>query len=122
MLCLDSADAAKKAKIQSLGVRLWEMPESDGHLSWSAFRARCAEAGICGVYVEAGPSLATALMEQGRLDYLYIYKAPKFMADAEAKGIGTKRQTASMADALHLEQVQHEILGDDVLTRGRLVS
>lgn len=121
VLCLESADGNRKKKIRGLGVGLWELPDVDGHLDWTAFRQRCAEEEISAVYIEAGPALATELIESRKVDYLFIYKAAKFMADAASRGLGSERQTATMADALQLSEVRHEIFGDDVLTRGKLV-
>lgn len=120
ILCLATADPQRKAAATRTGVEIWELPADCGHLDWTAFRARCAGAGICGVYIEAGPSLATEVIEWAKVDYLFIYQAPKFMADAAARGIGSQRQTTTMAEAIQLGNVHHQILGEDVLTRGKL--
>lgn len=122
VLCLASADADRKALATEIGLQLWELPEERGHLDWTAFRARCAKEGICGVYLECGPSLATEIIEARKADYFFVYKAAKFMADSTAKGIGSERQTTSMGEAFQLEDLHHEILGEDVLTRGRLAA
>lgn len=122
VLCLESSGTERKALAAEIGLQLWELPEERGHIDWSAFRDRCAKQGICGVYLECGPSLATEVIEGTKADYLFVYKAAKFMADKAAKGIGSERQTTSMSDAFQLEEVHHEILGKDVLTRGRLTS
>jgi len=121
VLCLENADPAGKLKLQDLGVTYWELPESEGHLDWLEFCKRCVEEGICGVYIEAGPVLATELIESGKADYVFIYQAPKFMADSAARGIGSDRGTCAMEQAFRLGDVRHEIFGDDVLTRGRLL-
>ena len=121
VLALDTADEEAKAKLRSRGVELWELPaDGQGHLDWHAFRARCADCGICGVYVEAGPALATQVIETHKADYLFVYQAPKFLADSAAHGIGSERQTAVMGEAFELESVRHEVFGQDVLTRGGL--
>lgn len=120
VLCLESADSERKARAGEIGLQVWELPEVKGHIDWSAFRERCAKETICGVYIECGPSLATEIIETKKVDYLFVYKAAKFMADSATRGIGSERQTLSMGDAFHLEAVHHQILGDDVLTRGRL--
>ncbi|MEO0509562.1 MAG: bifunctional diaminohydroxyphosphoribosylaminopyrimidine deaminase/5-amino-6-(5-phosphoribosylamino)uracil reductase RibD [Verrucomicrobiota bacterium] len=120
VLCLKSADRTRKKAILELGLALWELNEEDGHLDWSQLRQLCAQEGIIGIYVESGPTLATELIENRKVDYLFIYKAPKFMADSVAPGIGSKRGSAKMSDAFELLGVHHEIFGDDVLIRGRL--
>ncbi|MGB0745309.1 MAG: RibD family protein, partial [Opitutales bacterium] len=120
VLCLKTAEQSRKEKILAMGVGLWELPDSGGHLDFEAFRQRCAQEGICGVYIECGPAMATALLEAHKADYVFIYKAAKFMVDSAARGIGSERQTTTMADAIQLKEVKHEIFGDDVLTRGTL--
>ena len=120
VLCGAESDVAQREQLKVLGVTVWELPEVNGRLDWTAFRARCAEEGICAVYVETGPSLASSLLEQGLADYVFIYQAPKFMSDCATPGLGSARQTQSMRDALELHNVRHTILGEDILTRGSL--
>ncbi len=120
VLCGADSDVDLRAKLTAHGVSVWELPEVDGHLDWAAFRTRCAEEGICGVYVETGPTLASSLLERQLADYVFIYQAPKFMSDCATPGIGSARHTQSMRDALQLNHVRHAILGEDILTRGSL--
>ena len=89
-------------------------------MDWGAFRQRCVDQEICGVYIETGPLLASRLLERQLVDYAFIYQAPKFMSDCVTPGIGSARETQSMRDALQLTNVRHTILGDDILTRGSL--
>jgi len=120
VLCGPAADVDLRGQLTAQGVSVWELPEVDGHLDWGAFRQRCAEEAICGVYVETGPLLASSLLERQLVDYAFIYQAPKFMSDCATPGIGSARETQSMRDALQLTNVHHAILGDDILTRGSL--
>jgi riboflavin biosynthesis pyrimidine reductase len=120
VLCLESANDGMKQQLRDAGIGVWELPEEQGHLSWEAFRARCVQEEIFGVYIEVGPSLATALIEGAKVDYLFVYQAPKFMADAGAKGIGSDRRTIDMGQAIALCEVRHEQFGEDWLTRGRI--
>jgi diaminohydroxyphosphoribosylaminopyrimidine deaminase/5-amino-6-(5-phosphoribosylamino)uracil reductase len=120
VLCLEAADPERKAAFRDAGIAMWELPEDRGHLDWSAFRERCRKEGICAVYIECGSALATEVIEHGKVDYFFVYKAPKFMSDLRSPGIGSERDTQSMADAFSLRQVHHEIFGDDVLIRGKL--
>jgi diaminohydroxyphosphoribosylaminopyrimidine deaminase/5-amino-6-(5-phosphoribosylamino)uracil reductase len=120
VLCSTDCDAALRDQLRALGVTVWELPQVDGRLDWTAFRARCTEEEICAVYVETGPALASSLLEQGLADYAFIYQAPKFISDCATPGIGSARHTQSMRDALELHNVRHTILGEDILTRGSL--
>ncbi|CAA6689762.1 MULTISPECIES: bifunctional diaminohydroxyphosphoribosylaminopyrimidine deaminase/5-amino-6-(5-phosphoribosylamino)uracil reductase RibD [unclassified Lentimonas] len=120
VLCGPAADVERRGRLTAKGVSVWELPEAAGHLDWEAFRKRCADEGICGVYVETGPVLASSLIERELADYAFIYQAPKFMSDSETPGIGSARDTQSMREALQLNDVRHAILGEDILTRGSL--
>jgi diaminohydroxyphosphoribosylaminopyrimidine deaminase/5-amino-6-(5-phosphoribosylamino)uracil reductase len=120
VLCSVESDAALRAQLRAHGVTVWELPLVDGQLDWTVFRARCRDAGICAVYVETGPSLASNLLTQQLADYAFIYQAPKFINDSASPGLGAARQTQSMQDALELKAVRHTILGADVLIQGHL--
>lgn len=120
VLCGATADGARRDRLTAHGVSVWELPEVAGHLDWDVFRRRCAREALCGVYIETGPSLASAVLEQSLAEYAFIYQAPKFMSDCASLGIGSARNTQSMHDALRLHHVRHAILGDDILTRGYL--
>lgn len=121
VLCGAGAEVGLRGKLSAQGVAIWELPEVDGHLDWEVFLQRCADEGLCGVYVETGPTLASSILERRLADYAFIYQAPKFMSDCATPGIGTERDTQTMRDALKLGDVRHEIFGEDILTRGKLV-
>jgi riboflavin biosynthesis pyrimidine reductase len=110
--------AESREIIEASGIELWGLPEANGHLDWQAFRERCKEADICGVYLEVGPSLATSVIENQLADYLFIYQAPKLMSDAAAPGLGSLRNSKSMDEVFALRSMRMENYGEDRLTRG----
>jgi diaminohydroxyphosphoribosylaminopyrimidine deaminase/5-amino-6-(5-phosphoribosylamino)uracil reductase len=120
VLCSAHAAGRLKDSEPANGISIWTLPESNGHLDWQAFRRRCVESSICGVYVETGPSLATEVVEAQLVDYLYIYQAPKLLSDADAPGLGSSRQTDSIGEAFTLRALKQESFGEDRLTRGFL--
>ena len=97
---------------------LWPLPESGGHLDWMALRQRCVEEKIYGVYIETGPKLATAVIENYLVDYLFIYQAPKLMCDSGSHGLGSLRNSKSMDEVFSFKEPQFIRLGKDILTRG----
>ncbi len=118
VLCSEAAASEARERADRLGITLWPLPEVNEHLDWKAFRRRCAEEGICGVYVEVGPTLATRVIEGSLADYLFIYQAPTLMSDAAAPGLGSLRHSQSMDEAIVLRELRFSSLGDDRLTRG----
>ncbi len=117
VVCSENADT--KA-FEAAEITYWQLPEHNGHIDLTAFRERCATEQIYGVYFEPGPGLASALIEEHAIDYLFHYIAPKYMSDAQAAGIGRVRQTEHMDAAIQLKQVQHANFGPDHLVRGFL--
>jgi diaminohydroxyphosphoribosylaminopyrimidine deaminase/5-amino-6-(5-phosphoribosylamino)uracil reductase len=121
VICSPSASETLRKRIAAQGITLWELPDADdGHLDWSIFRKRCAKHGLTGIYIECGPTLATALIDQHTVDYIFSYHAPKFMVDSSSVGLGLPRETQSMQEAVELKQVRYAILGEDILSRGFL--
>lgn len=103
---------ADAAWYEAEGVRIWALPGDPGSFleTWSA---RCAEGRIVGVMVEAGPRLASAMLEEGEADMLFAYVAPKLGGDpAHGPWFGSA--------SLPLEEVRTQKLGQDVLFRGRI--
>lgn len=118
VVCHSDVAKAAKDRAEALGLRLWCLPAKDGYFDWAAFRQRCAESGIYGVYIETGPQLATFLIEERGADYAFVYQAPKFLCDAAAPGIGSLRNTDSMDTAIHLRHQKMDTFGEDRLIRG----
>ncbi|MDQ8208201.1 bifunctional diaminohydroxyphosphoribosylaminopyrimidine deaminase/5-amino-6-(5-phosphoribosylamino)uracil reductase RibD [Coraliomargarita sp. SDUM461003] len=120
LLCAESAATELQARAARHDIEVWILPEVEGQLDWQAFRARCLEAEIYGVYVEVGPRLATRVIESALVDYLFIYQAPKLLADAAAPGLGSLRNTQHMHQAWTLQALRRAQFGEDHLTRGFL--
>jgi len=68
--------------------------------------------GINEVWVEAGPRLGGALLEQGWVDELVIYLAPKLLGDA-ARGLFRLPQWSSLAECVDLRIDELRAVGDD---------
>ena len=120
VLCADAASDCLRTRAKDLNIMLWQLPEAKGHLDWQAFRKRCAEAKIYGIYVEVGPTLATEFIEGDLADYLFVYQAPKLLSDASAPGIGSLRNSQSMGEVFALRDLRQANFGGDRLIRGFL--
>jgi diaminohydroxyphosphoribosylaminopyrimidine deaminase/5-amino-6-(5-phosphoribosylamino)uracil reductase len=96
-------------------MNFWELDGLD------AFISKCRDEGIWGVYVEGGSSLLSSFLNEHRLDYLFWYRAPKFLADAEAIPAFSGQSTTRMDDAFQLSDSRTVDLGEDQVTRGFVV-
>jgi diaminohydroxyphosphoribosylaminopyrimidine deaminase/5-amino-6-(5-phosphoribosylamino)uracil reductase len=105
-------------KLNSMGVRTWVLSSAAPKVSFADFRKKCAEEGITGVFFEGGAQLLSELLQARELDYLFSYQAPVLFGDDKGKTIFRGLRTEHLENAVRLERVRHETLGDDVLTRG----
>lgn len=113
------AGAQTLANLSSrFGIRIWVLPQGDDVAGFDAFARRCFAEGITGVLVESGGRLISSLLHAGALDYLFAYRAPKILADADAQPAFRGAITPSVGDGWHLEKVRHATFGDDQLMRG----
>ncbi len=105
-------------KLASMGVKAWVLNASTPKVNFQDFRARCAQEGITGVFFEGGAQLLSEALQARELDYLFTYHAPVLFADDKGKAILRGLRTETLANAIRLERVRHEVLGEDALMRG----
>lgn len=105
-------------KLNALGVKTWVLSSLSPKVNFHDFRRRCAAEGITGVFFEGGAQLLSELLQARELDYLFTYHAPVLLADDKGKTILRGLRTETLAEAIRLEHVRHEIHGDDSLMRG----
>jgi len=88
----------------------------DGRAELDDLLRQLGELGVTQLLVEGGQKLATALIAAGQVDALALFLAPKLLGNGLA-WLQTG-PTQKMADALQLEDVQVELLGEDLLLTG----
>ncbi|MDD3180746.1 MAG: bifunctional diaminohydroxyphosphoribosylaminopyrimidine deaminase/5-amino-6-(5-phosphoribosylamino)uracil reductase RibD [Opitutaceae bacterium] len=105
-------------KLNAAGVKTWVLPASTPRVNFSDFRQRCIEEGIVGVFFEGGAQLLSEMLQAREIDYLLAYRAPVLFADDKGKTILRGLRTETLANAVRLGNVRHEVHGDDELMRG----
>ncbi len=107
-------------KLRDMGVQVWVLPSATQRAPWPAFRQKCVEEKITGVYFEGGVQLVSQILQDRQLDYYFVYRAPVLLADDRAKPMLNGLRTDKLANAVRLADVHAEALGEDTLTRGRV--
>ncbi|MDB6126881.1 MAG: riboflavin biosynthesis protein RibD [Verrucomicrobia bacterium] len=107
-------------KLKELGVQVWTLPSATQRVPISEFRKRCAQERISGVYLEGGAHLISQIVQDRQMDYFFVYRAPILLADDRAKPVLSGLRTEKLMNAIRLEDVRHEVFGEDMLTRGRV--
>ncbi|MDP0497214.1 MAG: bifunctional diaminohydroxyphosphoribosylaminopyrimidine deaminase/5-amino-6-(5-phosphoribosylamino)uracil reductase RibD [Verrucomicrobiota bacterium JB024] len=115
----DSTDAPRRLKVlEDQGVTVWSMR---AERFFETFLEKCTQAQITGVYVEGGSSLLGLLLEEHRIDYLFSYRAPVFLADPQALPALQGLVSTTLDAAPRLNNIRHALYGDDQLMRGHIV-
>jgi len=117
----ESASPANRRSIEARGVACWALPGHAPEQFWRAFRQQCAEAGVTGLWIEGGGGLLSDLLANQQLDYLFAYRAPKILADCDARPAFHSLTPETIDDGVSLDDIHHQPFGPDVLTQGKLV-
>jgi diaminohydroxyphosphoribosylaminopyrimidine deaminase/5-amino-6-(5-phosphoribosylamino)uracil reductase len=107
-------------KLRNLGVQVWVLETPTQRVGFGAFRRKCIEEKVTGVYFEGGALLISELLRARELDYLFAYRAPLLFADDKAKTMFAGLRPEKVEHAVRLADVRHEVFGDDSLMRGRV--
>ena len=114
--------------------RFYVIHDNDDALAWrelgmdvvlvenyeAAFKHLAAD-GCLQVLLEGGGKLHAACLEGGISNELLLYQAPLLIGGVDAMSFWHGAGVETMQDALHIANIQRQILGDDMLIRGDIV-
>jgi len=95
------------------GVEQFVVPEHNGQLDLVLMMMQLGKRQINSLWVEAGPTLAGALLQAGLVDELIVYVAPKLLGD-DARGLCRLPGLERLADAPALKFSEIRQVGPDV--------
>lgn len=94
-------------------VRTIQVPEHNGHLDLVLLLMLLGKQQINSLWVEAGPTLAGALLQAGVVDELIMYVAPKLLG-SDARGLCVLPGLEKLADAPQFQFKEIRYTGPDV--------
>ncbi|WP_174508220.1 bifunctional diaminohydroxyphosphoribosylaminopyrimidine deaminase/5-amino-6-(5-phosphoribosylamino)uracil reductase RibD [Klebsiella oxytoca] len=94
-------------------VRTLQVPEHNGHLDLVLLMMQLGKQQVNSIWVEAGPTLAGALLLAGVVDELIVYIAPKLLGNA-ARGLCALPGLEKLQDAPHFKFNEIRHVGPDV--------
>lgn len=118
-LILVAGAGAGKQRVQARenrGAKVWQLPA--GQVDLTRVLQRAARAGLRRVLIEGGSRVATSALRLGLVDRLAVVVAPKILG-AGLHAIGPLG-IDSIGDAIALEEVKVESIGDDFLFTARV--
>jgi diaminohydroxyphosphoribosylaminopyrimidine deaminase/5-amino-6-(5-phosphoribosylamino)uracil reductase len=114
------AHASSRARRLAPGVEALRCRRGKGGVDLRDLLAKLAERGVTHLLVEGGAHVHARFLEEGLVDRVAVFVAPK-LAGGDGVPLLAGRGPARMADALRLDEVQVERVGEDVLVQGRPV-
>ncbi len=112
-------DAAKLEVLQVMGVRTLHAPNAQGQVDIAAVMQALTALPCNEVLIEAGATLSGAFMQQGLVDELLLYYAPKLMGD-QSRGMLSLPAWTQMTDTLSLQLQDVRQFGQDLRIRATL--
>jgi len=117
---IGTTELASKKKIEELrrvkGVRIVVQRSKNGKCSLKTFLKRLAILGIVNIFVEGGSRLAGSLMDEGLVDEVMFFIAPKIIGGGYTSigGAGAR----NIRQAAVLSEVKVKRMGEDIFVRG----
>lgn len=102
----------KIAQLHNAGAETWHCATLE------ALMQRCGEEKIDSILVEGGGTINEAFLRAGLIDEVYAFIAPKLIGGAAAKTPIEGEGFGKLSEALHLNNIKVEMIGNDVLIHG----
>ena len=111
-----ATDAGAKAqRLHALGVEVLHVPQDAvGHVAVRPLLRALGEKGIDSLLVEGGSGIHGAFFDEGAVDEVVVYLAPKVVGGADAPGPVAGAGAAKMAEATALGRPRAHALGGDL--------
>lgn len=74
--------------------------------------------GISSIFVEGGPTISAALLEENLIDKIHCFVAPKIIGGVAAPGVVGGYGIDNLHEAILLESISSEFIGQDILISG----
>lgn len=113
------APADRKA-LEALGVEVVSFDSPPGEERAAALLDELGRRNMTNVFVEGGGRTLGAFFDACEVDEVHAFFAPKLIGSAFASGPIGGEGRGTMADAVELDEVRIEAIGDDVYFNGRI--
>lgn len=110
----------RKEEIKEHGAEVLTLPESNGMLDLRSLMAELGRMNIDGILLEGGSTLNYSALQSGSVDELIVFVAPKMLGGKAAKTPVEGRGISSMENAIEFEDLNYEIIGNNLMIRGKI--
>ena len=118
LVAVADASPEREAALRDAGAELVRLPAADGRVDLRALLQHLGSREVTGLLVEGGGTLLASLFRQGLVDKVCAFVAPVLIGGRDAPTPWDGAGAGNVADALRLERVSIERLGDDMMVVG----
>lgn len=115
-----TAKADKIAALKNAGAEVWVINEGP-RVDLTRLLQRLGERSVSSVFVEGGAAINFSMLAAGLVDKVYTFIAPKLLGGAAAPTPVGGDGVSMMKDALLLQDMQAEAVGQDLLISGYII-
>ncbi len=117
----EEVKAEKLKEIEDLGNVVLKVKSSNGRVDLQNLMLKLGEKGIDGVLLEGGATLNFSALQAGVVDEVMSFIAPKFIGGANGKTPVGGQGIEKMRDAIELENIEMNQLGNDLMLTGKII-
>jgi diaminohydroxyphosphoribosylaminopyrimidine deaminase / 5-amino-6-(5-phosphoribosylamino)uracil reductase len=107
-----TTEGSRRPEWESAGVEV--MAFAEDRVPLPALVESLGKRGVQSLLIEGGPTLGWAAVEAGVVDRIVLYLAPKLVGGGDAPGVLSGQGVAAIADAIGVDIVRVERVGEDV--------
>jgi len=115
-----AAPLEKVKRLQERGIRVLILRSKEQKVDLRSFLVRLGEMGITSLMVEGGSGVNGSFLDEGLVDKLILFVAPRLIGDARAPGIFGGKGVSRIEGARPLKDVEVTRIGGDILIEGYL--
>lgn len=114
----DKAPAKAIEDLESRGAEVELFKSKKGKVALALVMEHLGNRGVNSLLVEAGPGLSGSLLEEGLVDKILFFYAPKIIGGVEAPGMVGGGGIERLSEAVSLKEIKIKRFGEDIMIEG----
>lgn len=114
----EASPVTKRLALEKRGVHVEVFDSQNGRVNLRSFLLGMGAMGVTSLLVEGGSVVNGAFLDQGLVDKVILFIAPKLIGDGEALPVFGGRGVSRLNDAIAVKGMRVRRLGDDLLVEG----
>jgi diaminohydroxyphosphoribosylaminopyrimidine deaminase/5-amino-6-(5-phosphoribosylamino)uracil reductase len=115
LVATEKAPLEKVERLRGRGVEVWRLDSVEGKIDLKTCLAKLGAMGMMSLLVEGGSQVYGSFLDEGLVDKLVLFLAPRLMGDPRALGIFGGKGVGHLEEAKPLRDMKVKRVGGDLL-------